>query len=124
MAIGQGWKYFYKKAADELGKQNFSGCAENAKSALEFSSDNPDIMILLVQSYNKDAKYDDAIDEAKKALDVISSDKKAGFYYEMAFAYQAKGENDAACENYKNAMTGQYLDNAKYQVEHILKCAN
>ena len=40
----------------------------------------------------------------------------------MAFAYQAKQENDSACENYKKAMGGKYLENAKYQVEHILKC--
>jgi tetratricopeptide (TPR) repeat protein len=122
-AIDQGWKYFYKRAADALGENNFGATIENTRSALEFNPSQPDVLFLLVQSLNKDAKYDEAIESAKKALDVIGSEeKKAGVYFEMAQAHQAQGNNDAACENYKNAMVGQYVDNAKYQVEHILKC--
>ena len=124
-ARDQGSKYFLKIALDAFNENNYNKCIENGNIALEFDPKQEDALFLLVQSYNKQSKWDEAINAGEKAL-VSSSDseKKAGVYFEMANAYKQKGEVTNACENFKNAMVGPYLENAKYQIEHILKCDN
>jgi len=123
-AIGQGYKYFLKKADDAFKSNDFQACINNSKTSLEFDPDQSDALYLILASYNKLEQWDNAIKTGTKALEVENGgdEKKARIYYEMATAYKEKGDTGAACENYRNAMYGPYIENAKYQIEYILKC--
>ena len=52
----------------------------------------------------------------------IYEGQQAKYYYELGNAFVGKSDNEAACDAYKNAMFGAYAENAKYQVETVLKC--
>ena len=125
-AVSQGSSYFLKKAVDALGANSTSDAEANAKISLEFDQSQPEAYFILTQAYNKQSKWDDAISAGKKviSMDGVKDDIKAGAYFQIASAYQQKGENDSACENYKNALVEPYTENAKYQMDHILKCTN
>lgn len=74
---------------------------------------------------NAAKQYDKTIAAATKALVLMASatpQNKAGMNYQLAVAWQAKGNVAKACEAYKNAMYGQYAEQAKYQCETVLKC--
>jgi Tfp pilus assembly protein PilF len=125
-AIDQGSKFYLKNALDAFSGNKFEECIANLNISLEFDPNQPDALFYLLLSYNKLSKWDDAISAGKKALSLETggAEKKAPIHFEMANAFKEKGDNTQACENYKNAMYGQYLENAKYQIEHILKCTN
>ncbi len=79
----------------------------------------------LAQICNAAKQYDKTIAAATKALELTKSatpQNKAGMNYQLAVAYQAKGNTAKACEAYKNAMYGAYAEQAKYQCETVLKC--
>lgn len=73
---------------------------------------------------NKQKKYAEAAEYAQKGLDLAAADTqedKAKFYYELGVAQAGKGENDNACESFKNAMFGPFLTAAKGQRTNM-KC--
>ncbi len=119
-----GSKYFLKKGADSKSAENYDEAMKSLTLALEF--DNKDAMAyyLLATVNNLQKSYDNAIEASIKALEYESNDAatKARIYYEMANALREKGENDKACDAYKNASYGAYKDAAEYQIVHVLKC--
>ncbi len=93
-------------------------------TSIEYGNNDPDIYLKLGEISNQLGNYDKAIQYLNQGLGLVDGDAaaKAGFYYHMGNSYKAKNELDKACEAYKNAMYGDYLENAKYQVETELKC--
>ncbi len=84
-----------------------------------------DVFYLLALCHNKDSQWDAAIEAANEGIALekeSASETKAKFYYELGNAYLGKGENTSACVSYKNALFGNYLESAKYQIETVLKC--
>lgn len=73
--------------------------------------------------YNKQKKFDLAIENAEKGLELETGtpEDKAKFYFELAQAQFGKGQTADACEAYKNAMYGPFLQAAKAQRTN-LKC--
>lgn len=73
--------------------------------------------------YNKQKKFALAVENAQKglALETGAPEDKAKFYFELAQAQFGKGETTSACESYKNAMYGPFLQASKAQLTN-LKC--
>jgi tetratricopeptide (TPR) repeat protein len=73
--------------------------------------------------YNKQKKFDLAVENAKKGLELEegTAEEKAKFYFELAQAQFGKGQTTDACESYGNAMYGPFLQAAKAQRTN-LKC--
>ena len=104
---------------------NFQEALPLLNQAKTYGEPKSDIFYLLALSYNKGSQWNAAIEAANQgiALETASTNEvKAKFYYELGNAYLGKGENTSACTSYKNALYGNYLESAKYQVETVLKC--
>jgi tetratricopeptide (TPR) repeat protein len=73
--------------------------------------------------YNKQKKYALAVENAKKGLDLETGtpEAKAKYYYELGSAQAGKGETANACESFKNALYGPFLQAAKAQRTNM-KC--
>jgi tetratricopeptide (TPR) repeat protein len=73
--------------------------------------------------YNKQKKYTDAAVYAQKGLDLETgaAADKAKFYFELGLAHKGKGETEAACESFTNALYGPFADAAKAERTN-LKC--
>lgn len=121
-----GFSFYYNVGVNALKANEYDKCVEGINTALTYNEKHATAMFMLVQAYNKLGDSDKAIEAGNNALAVEAdvAEKKAKIYFEIANAYKEKGDNDLACENFKKAMYGKFLENAKYQREHILKCTN
>jgi tetratricopeptide (TPR) repeat protein len=83
-------------------------------TASKYGTDK-DLYYQYANLYNKQKKYAEAIDNAEKglAMETGAPEAKAKFYFEMAVAQKGKGDKDNACESFKNAMYGPFLQAAK-----------
>lgn len=116
-------KHFLKKGNDAKGSSNYNSAVDYLNSALEFEPTDGVTLTLLAASYSAMGKYDMAIETASKAVDQETDlDKKYGLYFEIASAYEKSGNTASACEYYSKVTGGAYLESAKYQMEHVLKC--
>lgn len=112
---------FQKAGALALQSNKYNAAIEPLLTSLEYDNAEPRTYFYLTIAYNGVAKYDDAIAMATKALELQTEDK-SDIYFEMAKAYEKKGDKTSACENYKKVATGNNVAAAKYQVEQVLKC--
>ncbi len=89
-----------------------------------YGEPKPEVFYLMALCHNKGSQWEEAISAANKgiALETDSNEAKAKYYYELGNAYLGKGENSSACTAYKNALYGNYVESAKYQIETVLKC--
>lgn len=73
--------------------------------------------------YNKQKKFALAEENANKGLELETGAPadKAKFYYELGTAQVGKGETAKACESFKNALYGPFLQAAKAQRTNM-KC--
>ncbi len=108
----------------EVRAGNFQEALPLLVQAKTYGEPKSDVFYLLALSYNKSSQWDEAISAANEgiALETESDEARAKFYYELGNAYLGKGENSSACMSYKNALYGNFLESAKYQVENVLKC--
>jgi tetratricopeptide (TPR) repeat protein len=124
-AKGSLTKYFYNQGIVALqGKKTDDAVAAFTK-AVEADDTNGDAYYRLSSCYNDKKQYDNAISNAEKALELkagAGDAALAGIYFVLGHAYLAKKDNGKACENFKKAQHGPYADNAKYQIETVLKC--
>ena len=95
----------------------FEKCVEYGDNATAYTQ--------LASMYNTRKLHDKTIVAATKALELRKSetaDKKAGLNFFLGSAYQAKGNNEKACAAFKSALFPPFAENAKYQIEQVLKC--
>ncbi len=104
---------------------NLQATASSLEKALTYSDNNPEIYYLYAVTLNKLSKFDEALAQSQKGLEVEQSDaeKKARFYFEMGNAQLGKGDNAAACDSYKKAAVGKLAESANYQIKTVLKCS-
>ena len=119
-----GNKYFLKKGDEAKSAEKYEDAIKYIDLAIEFDNEDPLSYYILAFVENQLKSYDDAIKAANNALtyEDIDPEKKARIYYELANALKEKGENDKACDAYKNASYGVYKDAAEYQIKYVLKC--
>lgn len=115
---------YYNAGVIALQDQAYSEAEAYFDVSIEYGNNDPDIFLKLGEINNELGNPDKAIQYLEKGIGLSADDAvaRAGFYYHMGNAYQAKGDKAKACEAYRKAMHGQYLENAKYQVESVLKC--
>jgi tetratricopeptide (TPR) repeat protein len=73
--------------------------------------------------YNKQKNFAKAVENAQNglALETGTADEKAKYYFELAEAQFNLGKSTEACEAYKNAKYGQFVQAADAQLKN-LKC--
>lgn len=104
--------------------KSYSEAIDLLNLATEYDAESSDAYYRLAEAFNKQAKYDSAIKNAKTALEFEKGGKtdKAKIYFEMGFAYQMKGSKADACSAYTNASFGSFSAPAKHSMEFELKC--
>jgi len=114
----------FNNAVLAIEAKNWSEAEDGLKKSIMYGNDSPDSYFQLARIYNAQSKWDEAVTHLNRGLELENGDAeaKAKYYYEMGTAYVGKGDATAACNAFKNAMHGQYAENAKYQVEQVLKC--
>jgi tetratricopeptide (TPR) repeat protein len=106
--------------------KNYNDAIELLNLATEYDSESSDAYYRLSEAYNKQSKYDSAIQNAKTALQYEKGGKtdKAKIYFEMGFAYQMKGSKAEACSAYTDAAFGSFKAPAEHSMEYELKCSS
>ena len=119
-----GRDYFLVKGSKALEAKSYQEAVDLLSKSLIYDDKNTGIYFRMAVAYNYLSKWDEAIDAGNKALEFEEEDngKTAKIYFELGNAYLGKGDNDSACNAYKNASYGAYEEAAKYQIEHVLKC--
>ncbi|MGC9470139.1 MAG: tetratricopeptide repeat protein [Bacteroidales bacterium] len=115
---------YYNAGVIALQDEDYSKAEDYFDVSIEYGNNDPDIYLKLGEINNELGDPDKAIQYLERGIGLSADDAaaRAGFYYHMGNAYQAKGDKTKACEAYRKAMHGPYLENAKYQVENVLKC--
>ncbi|MDR3093912.1 MAG: tetratricopeptide repeat protein [Bacteroidales bacterium] len=114
-------KYFFNKGILALQKKTYDAAITAFNQVIEVDDTYADAYFRLASCYNAKKNYDKAIENAKKALSIKTTDND-GIYFELGNAHLAKKENDKACEAFKNVKAEPYAANAKHQREVVLKC--
>ena len=114
--------YFYNAGVLAKQSSNYDEALKNIRTSLKFNSENADAYFLLTDIYNSQSDWENAISSGNEGLKYEASDSQARFYYELGNAYYGNGDNAAACEAYSKAAVGEYAENAKYQMEYVVKC--
>ncbi len=94
------------------------------EKSLKYDQKNSELYFYLASAQNELKKWDKAIESANRGLMVEKgeADKKAKHYFNLGRSFEGKGDKNAACDAYKNALFGQFKENAQYEIEHTLKC--
>jgi tetratricopeptide (TPR) repeat protein len=114
----------FNSAVKAIEAEKWSEAEKYLNNSIKYGNESADVFYQLGKVYNAEKKWDDAITTLEKSLALDTKDEagKAKYYYELGVANSGKGNNEVACSSFKKAMHGQYLQNAKYQVEQVLKC--
>ena len=114
----------FNNAVKAIEAENWSDAGKYLNSSIKYGNESADVYYQLAKVYNAEKKWDDAIVVLEKAIALDAKDEagKARYYYEYGVAYNGKGDTASACSSFKKALHGQYADNAKYQIEQVLKC--
>lgn len=106
--------------------KQFSEAVDLLSLAATYDAESSDVYYRLAEAYNKQSKFDSAIENAKTALKHEKGGKtdKAKIYFEMGYAYQMKGAKADACSAYTNAAFGAFKGPAEHSMEFELKCSS
>ncbi|PKP37203.1 MAG: hypothetical protein CVT97_06590 [Bacteroidetes bacterium HGW-Bacteroidetes-14] len=114
---------YLKKSAAEMKTKNWAAVLDNAKKSNEYSESGQALKLIGLSAVQL-KKFDEAISslEAYYAMDTNAKDK-ASTLYNLATAYEGKGNNAKACGYYKQILTDPtYKQIAEYKVKTQLKC--
>ena len=117
--------FYLNAGANAVKAENYTEAEKNFKTLMEYQEADSDIYFQLAVIYNKQSKWDEAIEAGNKALELFKdagTTKDAKIYYELGNSYYGKGDNTAACDAYSKANKGDYAQSASYQMEHVVKC--
>ncbi len=107
--------------AAELQKEHAAKAMKYLEDAQKYGKADADIYYYISLASLKINKWNEAIDNAKKALEMKTNDK-SDIYFALGQGYAGKGENANACKAYKNVTKGPNVAAAKYQIKEVLKC--
>lgn len=108
-------------AAKELQIEHTQQAIDYLNKGLEYGPGSANTYYLLALAYNKHNKYDDAITAATTGLGLEGVDAN-NINFELAKAYEAKGDATNACATYKKVTGGPNVEAAKFQIKEVLKC--
>lgn len=116
--------FFLVRAARAKSEGNLDLTLEHLTASLAYDQSFPETHFLLAGTYNEQSRFQDAVNSARRALDLLNGNRgeTAKVYFELGKAYEGLGNTSQACAAYKEAAFGNYEATAKYQMEHVLKC--
>jgi len=116
--------YFLANGTQALADAKAAEAAPLLEKALKFDGEGIDTYFYLASAYVELKKFDEAIELANKALELEGADdeKNARHYYNLGMSYKGKNDKTAACEAFNKALFGPFKENAKYEIEHGIKC--
>lgn len=116
--------YLIRVGADALNNNKTQDAVTALEDALFYGDNNIETQYWLASAYNKQGKYDKAITEINKAivLEKGGDEKAARLYYELGTAYKGKRDTAKACQAFKKAKFGKYIESANYEITEVLKC--
>lgn len=120
-----GKRFLQTEGINSLQAQKWNDAIKYLVSSNEYESDKPDTFYYLALAYNGQSKWAEAAAAAQQGVDLSaaeSNDTKAKFYFELGNAHKGAGDTDKACEAYKNAKFGKFVENANYEITTVLKC--
>lgn len=118
-------KILSAEGSTKLQSQKWAEALDLINEMLMYDPDDKDAYYYIALANNGLNNYDEAIMAAQKGLDLSADENaeyKAKFYYEMGNAYKGKGNKSEACEAYKQAKHGSFVESAEYELTTILKC--
>lgn len=123
-AMQMAGNFFLKAGADAFKKENWPQAEEYFNTMMSYKEADADLYYQMAVIHNKQSEWDAAIESANKALELMGEveTKDAKVYYELGTSYYGKGDTAAACDAYSKANKGDYVETAKYQMEHVVKC--
>ena len=85
--------------------------------------DDIDLFYFFADVYNKQKKFDQAMEYAQKglALETGDSEAKAKYYFQLGLAQKGKGQTSEACASFKNSLFGAFAEASKAERSN-LKC--
>jgi tetratricopeptide (TPR) repeat protein len=115
---------YFNAAVRALSEQKTEEAEEALKLTIDYGNESVEAYYQLGKIFNTKKQFNEAVAKINKALELETGgeEAKAKLYYELATSYVGLGDTTAACDAYKNASFGAYAENAKYQIEHVLKC--
>lgn len=114
---------YLSKAAEVLKAKDYQGAFDNATKSLEILP-TPTAMQIAGTAALQLKNYDAAISNFEGFLAASPNARNADqIKYQLATAYEAKGDKANACVNYKAILNNpQFAEYAKHKVENELKC--
>jgi len=96
---------YLKKSAAEMKTKNWAAVYDNAKKSNQYAESGNALKLIGLSAVQL-KKFDDAISslEAYYAMDTNAKDK-ASTLYNLALAFEGKGNNAKACGYYKQILT-------------------
>ncbi len=109
--------YFRSQASKANQANKLPDAISDLNTAVKYGYDK-DIYYIFADVYNKEKKFDDALTNAQKGLDLETGDEvaKAKYYYQIGVAQLGKGDKDNACSSFKSAQFGAFAQAAKAQM--------
>lgn len=118
-----GHQYFKRIGNEAKSASKFKEAEKHLLSSLEFHASDNETIFLLFEVYLALNNFEKTVEYGNKAAEVASStDIQSRIFYDLGKLYQAKGENDKACASFNKAQVGAYAENAKYEMDNVLKC--
>lgn len=117
--------FYLKAGVNAVKAEKYNDAEKYFNTLLEYKEGSSDIYYQLAVIYNKQSKWDTAIESGNKALELFTAEgttKDAKIYYELGNSYYGKGDNAAACDAYSKANKGDYAESAAYQMKNVVKC--
>ncbi len=116
--------YFLTEGTKALTAQKSANAVDMLTKALKYDPEAVDTYFYIASANNELKKFDEAIAASNKALEMegVDQEKNAKHYYNLGMAFKGKGDKAAACEAFNKALFGQFKENAKYEIEHGIKC--
>lgn len=108
-------------ATEEINKEHGEEAARLINESFKYENGTADTYYYLTVAYVKSKQFGEAVNAAKKALELQTGDK-SNIYFSLGQALEGTGDVSGACDAYKKVTTGPNVDAAKYQITQKLKC--
>ncbi|HYW35988.1 MAG TPA: tetratricopeptide repeat protein [Balneolaceae bacterium] len=113
------------QGAQEIKNKHYSSAITMLKRAInKYNPKEADAYYRLASAYNHLGKYNEALNYAKKGLNIETGGRaaKAEYYYEEGKAYQGLNKKSSACKAFANALYGDFKNSSHHIMKYELKC--
>lgn len=123
-AIKIGRSFYLGLVQKDINSKDYNGAIANAEKVLKYDDKNGLAYYFIAVANNNLKNVDAAIDAATKSLEFSDSaqETQAGIHLELGKAYESKGDNAKACEEYNLAAFGNFKAEADYKIKEVIKC--